>query len=504
MTINRNPRIEDNMFGSFQLHTVTIILVLSGLIPGVLITWLIVGLWARNRQRGYQEQCQLKLAVLTKQRDAEAERVVILERQRDHDRTILEEDRQRILEMSAKLAALKQENTQINDLKVQLDRAGKEKDDSIGRITDLESRIAQLTTLNEEEGKRSREKIVLLRETRDTFKTEFENLANRIFDEKGTRFAELGKKGVEEVLGPLRQQIGEFRRRIEDVYDHETRDRVAMLGEIGRLKELNLRIGQDAINLTNALKGDSKAQGLWGEVILERVLEESGLTKGREYDLQVSLTSNDQNKRRYQPDAVIRLPRDKDVIVDAKVSLTAYARYHRSQSESERKNALNEHIASIRNHIRILAAKNYQDLEGIRSLDFVLMFIPIEAAFVAAMQPDTSLIEEALSHNVVLACPTTLMVALRTIENVWRTEDQNRNALEIAKQAAGLYDKFVSFIESLEEIGKQLERAKGAWQTARDRLASGRGNLIKRTQDLKNLGLKTKKELPPELTNHAH
>lgn len=485
------------------IYSTPILLVLSGLIPGALIAWLVTWLWARSRGHRQEEAYQLRYTAQTEQREAAEKRIADLIRELDQGRRQLEARWERITDLSARMAALEQENTRIVKLEASMERAALEKGDHLRQIAALEAKLAQWTTRFEEADKRSREKMALLTETRESFRSEFENLANRIFEEKGLRYAELGKKGLEEVLSPLRQQIDGFRRRIEDVYDHETRDRISMLGEIGRLKELNRRIGEDAVNLTKALKGDTKAQGIWGEVILERVLESSGLTRGREYDLQVSLSTGGSDGRRYQPDAVIRLPHGKDVIVDAKVSLTAYERLNRSQSKADRKAALGEHITSIRNHIRTLAVKNYQELEGLRSLDYVLMFIPIEAAFVAAMEPDASLMDEALARNVVLVCPATLMAALRTIENTWRSENQNRNALEIAKQAAGLFDKFVGFAEALEEIGKQLTRAQGAWQTARDRLVTGRGNLIKRTRDLKALGLKTKKELSPELEKDA-
>jgi DNA recombination protein RmuC len=253
------------------------------------------------------------------------------------------------------------------------------------------------------------------------------------------------------------------------------------------------------LNLTNALKGDVNTLGAWGEVILERILEASGLEKGRAYETQVSLTAG--GGGRYQPDVIVKLPEGRDVIVDAKVSLKAYERYHAADDEAVRSSALKAHLASLRSHLKGLSEKHYEDLEGIRTLDFVLMFVPIEAAFFTALKHDRSLFNEAFEKNVIMVSPSTLLVTLRTVHNIWRTVDQNENAQEIARQAGGMYDKFVGFIEALEEVGRQLDRAREAYRTARDRLSTGRGNLIRRAEQLKSLGVKTNKTLPEAYTD---
>lgn len=365
------------------------------------------------------------------------------------------------------------------------------------QLSNLRSELAGLGTVLEEERKQAGEKLALLGEARDQLKNEFQNLAQKIFEEKSARFADQNKAAMDQLIVPLREQIGDFKKRVEDVYDKESRDRTALHTEIHHLKELNQRISKEALNLTRALKGDSKARGNWGEVILERVLEASGLQRGREYDVQVSL--RDPEGRRYQPDAVVRLPEGKDVIVDAKVSLKDYEAFYCAELPEEKERHLSAHVEAMRTHLRGLSAKSYADLEGVRTLDFILMFVPIEAAFLAAVEKDGALFAEAFEKNIMVVSPSTLLVTLRTIQNIWRHEYQNRNALEIAKKAGALYDKFVGFVEALEEVGRQLDRARDAYRTAHDRLAAGKGNLIRRSQELKELGVKAGKELPQKL-----
>ncbi len=375
------------------------------------------------------------------------------------------------------------QNEQLNELQTEDSR--------------LKARIAELKTLLDDERKQSAEKIALLKEAREQLKSEFQNLAQRIFDDKSQKFAEQNRLTIDHLISPLRDQIGDFKKRVDDVYDKESRDRASLQTEIHHLKELNQRISKEAMNLTRALKGDSKARGNWGEVVLERVLEASGLQKGREYETQVHL--KDGKGKRYHPDVIVRLPQGKDVVVDAKVSLNDYEIYYSTEDPARKEIALKAHIESIRTHIRSLAVKSYEDLEGVRSLDFVLMFIPIEAAFLAAVEQDRGLFGEAFDKNIMVVSPSTLLVTLRTIENIWRHEYQNRYAIEIARKAGGLYNKFVGFVEALEQVGQQLDRAKDAYQTASDRLVNGKGNLIRRSQELKALGVKAGKELPKHL-----
>ena len=325
----------------------------------------------------------------------------------------------------------------------QLDKVEADRDHKAGQIEALNQQVArcqaemaELRTIVEEERKQAEEKIALLNSARHQLKAEFQNLAQKIFEEKSLKFTDQNRANMDQIISPLREQLGDFKKRVEDVYDKETRDRTALHAEIMHLKELNQRISKEALNLTRALKGDSKARGNWGEVVLERVLEASGLHKGREYDVQVSLT--DERGRRFQPDVIVRLPEGKEVIVDAKVSLTAYERYYSAEDDDQKAAALNDHVDALRTHVRSLAAKRYENLEGIQSLDFVLMFVPIEAAFLAAAEKDRDLFSEAFEKNIMVVSPATLLVTLRTIQNIWRYEYQNRYAIEIAKKSRWL------------------------------------------------------------------
>lgn len=351
------------------------------------------------------------------------------------------------------------------------------------------------------ERQQAEEKINLLENAREQMTKEFNLLANKILDEKAKHWREDSKQNIEGVLTPLREQLTDFRKKVEDVYDKESKERNSLLHEIGSLKTLNQQMSQDAINLTNALKGDSKIQGNWGEVVLERVLESSGLSKGREYLTQVNLKS--ESGERYLPDVLVKLPDGKDIIVDAKVSLTDYERYCSSDTDEQREIHLKAHINSIRSHIKGLGAKNYDNLEGINSLDFVFIFIPIEPAYMLAAEQDPQLFTDAMAQKIVLVSPTTLLATLRVVENIWRVERQQNNAEEIARQAGDLHDKFVGFIESLEEVGSRLEKATDAYDTAHKRLTSGKASLVSRTAKLQKLGAKTRKQINERLLEDA-
>ena len=363
------------------------------------------------------------------------------------------------------------------------------------------ARIAELETLLESERHQTREKVALLEQVEKKMTDAFENLATRIIEEKSKKFTEQNKVNIGEVLNPLREQLGDFKKKIEDVYDKETKDRLSLYHEIKNLKTLNEQMSQDAINLTRALKGESKTRGNWGEVILERVLEESGLKNGREYETQGSF--RDENNKLYYPDVVVHLPDNKDVIIDSKVSLNAYDKYCSHEDDMERKKALDEHLASIRTHVNELQGKNYDKLLGVNSLDMVLMFVPIESALMLAFEHDEKLFRDAFKQRIYLVSPSTLTMNLQIIHNVWRNEYQNQNAKKIAKSAANLYDKFVGFVEALDEIGKNLNKAQISWEDAHKRLTSGRGNLVGKAEAMRKLGLETTKKLPDEMINSS-
>ena len=487
------------------VQTLYLIGAIVGLVVIGLVAWLVICIRRKSHLERELAERQSEHALCLQQVETQSGDVTEL-----RETVRLREDQ--IQQLQAEAGTLKIDKAtlevQVAEKQGQLEKSDTRNTRHAERIVDLQdevsqlkARIAELTTLLDDERKQSAEKIALLNEARDQLKSEFQNLAQRIFDDKSRKFAEQNRINMDHLITPLRDQIGDFKKRVEDVYDKESRDRASLQTEIHHLKELNQRISKEALNLTRALKGDSKARGNWGEVVLERVLEASGLQKGREYETQVAL--KDADGRRHLPDVIVRLPQGKDVVVDAKVSLNDYELYYSAEDPEQKEMALKAHIDAIRTHIRSLAGKSYEDLEGVRSLDFVLMFIPIEAAFMAAVEQDRGLFGEAFDKNIMVVSPSTLLVTLRTIENIWRHEYQNRHAIEIAKKAGLLYDKFVGFVEALEDVGHKLDKAKEAYKTASDRLVNGRGNLIRRTQELKTLGVKAGKELPKQLVDAA-
>jgi DNA recombination protein RmuC len=345
------------------------------------------------------------------------------------------------------------------------------------------------------------EQIALLSDAKKQLTDQFEQLANRIFDEKSQRFQSHSREALELQLKPFRDQLTEFRGRVDHIYSDENRERGELKEQLKNLQEMNRSISKEAQNLTRALKGDNKAQGNWGEVILERVLEESGLRKGHEYLTQQSFT-DDSGKRR-QPDVIVRLPDDKDIVIDAKVSLIAYERYCSSEDEGERQAFLREHAQSVKAHINGLSTKGYEHIEELRTLDFVFIFIPVEAAFMAAFEHDPELFRNAYEKNIIVVGPTTLLATLRTVQSIWRYERQNQNAEKIAKEAGALHDQFALVVQSLEDVGKHLDRGRDAFDKTMNRMTMGRGNLVGRVSRLEALGAKVKKTLPVALTDRA-
>jgi len=360
---------------------------------------------------------------------------------------------------------------------------------------------ASLETRLEADRTRYEEQLQLLRQARESLTQEFENLANRIFDAKQEKFSEQSKQALNTSIDPLRKEIHDFRKKVEDAYDKENAERNKLVGQIVELQKQAQRVGEDAVLLANALKGDSKFQGNWGEVILERILEQSGLTKGREYETQVALRNEEGNRR--NPDVIIHLPDQRDIVIDAKVSLTDYERYSRAEQPEDKIRFLKQHINSIRSHITGLSRKAYEQLEGVNSLDFVLIFVPVEAAFMLAIEHDHTLFRDAYDKGIILVSPSTLLATLRTIHNIWRYEDQNRNAQKIAAEAGKLYDQLALVVESLDEVGKHIDKSQVAWQQTRKRLVDGRGNLVKKFEDIKKLGARTSRQLPDNLIEES-
>ncbi|MCG2580051.1 MAG: DNA recombination protein RmuC [Marinobacter sp.] len=351
------------------------------------------------------------------------------------------------------------------------------------------------------ERRASTEKLALLERNRDALKQEFENLANRIFDQKSERFSQQTRTSLDSLLNPFRDQLQDFRKRVEDVYTSETRDRQALRSEIKSLQDLNRQITEEAASLTRALKGDKKIQGNWGELILERVLERSGLRKGMEYETQGSYRDNDNQLLR--PDVVVHLPDNRNLVVDSKVSLVAYQQWINEEDEGAKAEALRQHVEAVRTHIRTLSEKDYSQLNGLHSPDFVLLFMPIEPAFVAAFQQDENLFAEAFERKIIVVTPTTLLATLRTIENIWRYERQSQNAQRIADRAGAVYDKLRVFVESMEKLGAQLHTAQGSYDAAMNTLTRGRGNLVSQANRFVELGVRVKKELPRAIMDQA-
>jgi len=360
---------------------------------------------------------------------------------------------------------------------------------------------AELQTRLLEQDKNAKEKIALLQNAENQLKIQFENLANKIFEDRSKHFSEQNKTSMEHIVSPIKTQLTDFKKRVETVYDNETKDRISLREEIVSLRRDTEKMNQEALNLTRALKGDNKIQGNWGEMILEKVLEQSGLRKGIEYETQGAFRDGD--KQLFKPDVIVRLPEDKDVVIDSKVSLLAYEQYCSAEDEQARINALKAHTKAVRDHIKGLSDKDYSGLKGLRSLDFVLLFMPIEAAFMAAFQADERLFTDAFEHKIVVVTPTTLLATLKTIENIWRYERRNENAKMIADKAGSLYDKIRGFVEDLEKLGNQLSTANKTYDGVMNKLTTGNGNLVRQASSFVDLGVKVKKTLPKSLTEQA-
>lgn len=365
----------------------------------------------------------------------------------------------------------------------------------------LAAKRAELETRIEADQAGFGEKLALLDGAKEALGNQFQVLAARILDEKTLKFTQQNQEQLNHILGPLGEKLKDFENKVQSVYDNETQQRTALKTEISRLVEANAKISVDANNLTRALKGDVRAQGAWGEMILERALEMAGLTRDREYRVQQHY--QDEEGARLRPDVIIDLPEGRNMVIDSKVSLTHYERHCTALSEHDRQHELVNHVASVRNHMVGLAKKDYQKLHKLETLDFVIMFIPIESAYSVAVQADPNLTQDALAKNVLIVYPSTLLMALRTIAHVWRYEHQNRNAQEIARQAGALYDKFVGFVDDLTDVGERINKAQSAYDAAFSKLSHGRGNLLRSAERIRELGVKPAKSLPLSLLEAA-
>ena len=380
------------------------------------------------------------------------------------------------------------QNTEIKELQ-------NDKNQLIGLKSQLSAQNENLQKLLDSQ----KEEITKMQEVA---KTEFQNLANKILEEKTLKFTEQNQQNLKNILNPLQEKITDFEKKVENTHKESIDYHAALRQQIIGLKDLNVQMSKETVNLTKALKGDSKIQGNWGELVLERVLEKSGLEKGREYEIQKSFVTEEGN--RVQPDVVINLPDGKKMIVDSKVSLTAYEKYINEDEEEQKSAFLKEHVNSLKRHVEQLGNKNYQHLYEMESPDFVLLFIPIEPAFAIALNEDTQLYNKAFEKNIVIVTPSTLLATLRTIDSMWTNQKQQDNAIEIARQAGALYDKFEGFVTDLVKIGKKMDEAKSEYEGAMNKLVDGKGNLITSVQKLKIMGAKAKKSLPDPILNRAN
>jgi len=390
---------------------------------------------------------------------------------------------------------------QIEQFKNQVSQLQKEKESIQSEKESLAIQLAKKENDFENLWERNKEQKQEVEQLQEKFTKEFENLANKILEEKTTKFTEQNKENLKNILSPLQDKIQLFEKKVEDTHKESIDYHAALRQQILGLREMNEQMSKETLNLTKALKGDSKMQGNWGELILERVLEKSGLEKDREYFVQQSFVAEDGN--RVFPDVVINLPDGKKMVVDSKVTLTAYERYINEENEDLKTQYLKEHVISINRHVEQLGNKNYHDLYQMESPDFVLLFIPIESAFAIALNEDTSLYNKAFEKNIVIVTPSTLLATLRTIDSMWTNQKQQENALEIARQAGALYDKFEGFVSDLVKIGKKMDEAKVEYQGAMNKLVDGKGNLITSVEKLKKMGAKAKKSLPENIINRA-
>ena len=442
-----------------------------------------------QQQLSHSEITQLKNALAEAEQELEA-----LDVARDKAAFELKQSHGKLMAVLEKLRyfdSVKQERQQYLD---ELGLMRDEKAQLEATLREQEARHEQITQANQE-------KLALLEKAEERLKQQFEHLASQLFDEKTARVDQQNKQSLDALLSPLKEQLEGFRKQVNDSFTVEAKERHTLVHELKNLQRLNEQMAKEALNLTQALKGDNKQQGNWGEVVLARVLAESGLREGHEYHTQVNL-QNEAGKR-YQPDVVVHLPNDKQVVIDAKMALVAYERYFNAETDQQRDKALGEHLLAIRSHIKGLSHKDYHQLKGIQSLDYVLMFIPVEPAFQVAISSDPSLVKDAMEYNIILVSPTTLLVALRTIDNLWRNERQSQNAKIIAQRASKLYDKLRLFVDDMESLGGALDKANQNYQGAMNKLVTGRGNVIRQAESFKQLGVEVKRPISMNLVELA-
>jgi len=452
-------------------------------------------------QRQQLEASRNECAQLTER----TSRLPVLEQELKTAQTHNEELNKQVSTLQQKLAATESTMTsqtqEINRLTDESRSLTSRRDQLLADLQKMSTEFAELSTNLDAERRQNEEKLALLNEAREQLSNQFKALASEILEEKAKRFTEQNQTNIGQLLEPLKIKLTEFQGKVEEVYIKEGQERSALAQQVKHLMELNKQLSDDAHNLTRALKGSSKTRGNWGEMILEKILESSGLRKGYEYDVQESHTRDDGS--RAQPDVIIHLPEERNIIVDAKVMLNAYEEYVNTEDDAERDAAMKRHLEAVRGHIKGLSEKNYQGIHGVKSLDFVLMFIPVEPAFMLAISHDNDLWQDAWKRNVLLVSPSTLLFVVRTVAHLWRQEQQNRNAQEIARRGAELYDKLVGFVEDLKGVGNRIKQAQNEYDKAYGKFVDGRGNVIRQAEMLKGLGVKPSKSMPTEVVDAA-
>ncbi len=500
--------LSDRFFSWFNYQSYSAQLLFTGLsafVCAVIFAGFLLWLWFRMRTNSTLER-QAVMAALEKKGLEERITAGVLVRDNLGQQcdqlaaekvTLVEENRSLYRELSSAQGRLEQMS--------QLRNEGEEQRKQIRELQerDAEQRSvnARLQTRIEQEKLRSEEQLTLLGQAREQLRLQFAELAQNILEEKSVHFSRHSQEKVGNLLAPLHEQLSSFQKKVDTIHLSESKDRAALQREIESLRTLNQQINKEAINLTRALKGDTRVQGSWGELVLERVLEQSALRKGIEYETQSVL--RDRENRLQRPDVIIHLPEGRDVIVDSKVSLSAWERYVNCDDEIKKTAFLSSHVRAVREHVKLLGEKDYGSLNGVRTLDFVLMFMPVEAAFVGAFQADDRLFGESVAKKIILVSPTTLLATLRTIESIWRYEQQSRNTREIAERAAALYDKFCSFAEDMERMGKQMHALQTSYDSAMLRLTRGRGNLVSQVDRFPQLGVKVKKTIPASIADQT-
>ncbi len=444
-----------------------IILVFLALAVGFLAAWFIASRQHANTRQHYEANEKALMATLA---ETQTQKSVALETVR----LKIDEIQRLQIELTKQIEISNTRGMEVAALKVANENIGEKLENQKSEIETLQKRLT----------------------------TEFENIATKILKERSDEFSLSNNKHMTEILNPLKEKIQSFEKKVDETYDKELRDKISLREEVRKLTELNTRISQEANNLTNALKGDVKKQGNWGEVILERVLERSGLTRGQEFEREVVVEGADYSVQR--PDVIIHLPDNKHIIIDSKVSLVAYERFISSETDEHRATHLKEHVNSLRSHVKLLSEKNYQNAQNLNTPDFVLMFLPIEASFSVAVQGDSEIFSYAWERKIVIVSPTTLLATLRTISSIWKQENQTKNAQEIARLSGALYDKFIGFTEDMVKIKTNIDRTSGAYDDAVKKMKDGSGNIIRTAEKIKELGAKTgnNKSLPAGFENY--